>query len=72
MGWQRFASWMCKVHMWLVSTKGIQMSIIMSITVSKATTNLTKHDHKLSKTLNKWEIIIWTTWYNKTEYICKF
>ena len=44
--------------MWLVSTKGIQMSIIMSITVSKVTTNLTKHDHKLSKTLNKWKIMI--------------
>ena len=69
-GDKSFSSQMCKVHVWSVSTKGIQMSIIMSITVSKATTNLTKHDRKLTKTLNKWKIMIWTTWYNKTEYIC--
>ena len=49
MKWQCFSSWICKVHMWLVSTRDIQMSIIMSITVSKANTNLTKHDHKLIK-----------------------
>ena len=69
-GEKNFSSQMCKVHVWLVSTKVIQMSIIMSITVSKVTTNLTKRDCKLSKTLNKWKIMIWTTWYNKTEYIC--
>ena len=40
---------MVKVHMLLVSTRDIQMSIIMSITVSKATTSLTKHDLKLIK-----------------------
>ena len=70
MRWQSFSSQMCKVHVWLESTKGIQMSIITSITVSKATTNLTKHDRKLIKTLNKWKIMIWTIWYNKTEHIC--
>ena len=71
MKWQSFSSQMCKVHVWSEGTKGIQMSIIMSITVSKATANLTKHDHKLTKTLNKWKIMIWSTWYNKIEYICK-
>ena len=34
------------------------------------TTNLTKHNCKLSKTLHKWKIIIWTIRYNKTENIC--
>ena len=70
MRWQSFSSQMCKVHVWSVSTKGIQMWIIMSITVSKVTTNLTRHDHKLIKTLHKWKIMIWTIRYNKTEDIC--
>ena len=70
MRWQCFSSQMCMVHMWLVTTKGIQMSIIMSITVSKATTNLTNTIINWLKALHKWKIMIWTIRYNKTEHIC--
>ena len=55
--------------MWLVRTRDIQMSIITSITVSKATANLIKHDHKLTKTLHKWKIVISSIGYNKTGHI---
>ena len=70
MRWWCFSSWMCKVHMWSVSTRDIHLSIFTSITVSKATTNLTKHDCKLIKTLHKWKIMIWTVRYYKIEHIC--
>ena len=57
------------MHVWLVRTRDIQMSIIMSITVSKVTANLTKHDSKLIKTVHKLEIVIESIGYHKIEHI---
>ena len=45
------------------------MSITTSITVSKVTINLHKHDHKQIETVHALKIVLQSTGYYKTEYI---